>query len=87
MGVSDGLQFKSSNLTVCTIAQSEALCEFCSPSTSLTSAHCFYFLRSTVKREFLSGEKATGEEAMGQQATGMNAFAFSRLETTESEFQ
>ena len=26
------------------------------------------------------------EEAMGQQATGMNAFAFSRLETTESEF-
>ena len=40
-----------------------------------------------MKREFLSGEKATGEEAMGQQATGMNAFAFSRLETTESEFQ
>ena len=30
---------------------------------------------------------ATTEEAMGQQATGMNAFAFSRLETTESEFQ
>ena len=40
-----------------------------------------------MKREFPSGEKATGEQAMGQQATGMNAFAFSRLETTESEFQ
>ena len=39
-----------------------------------------------MKREFPSGEKATGEQAMGQQATGMNAFAFSRLETTESEF-
>ena len=32
-------------------------------------------------------EQATGEPATGEQATGMNASAFSRLETTETEFE
>jgi hypothetical protein len=34
----------------------------------------------------MEGMVKSNEEAMSQQATDMNAFAFSRLETTESEF-
>ena len=54
MDESDGLQSKSSNLTVCTIAKSEVLRMFCSPRTSLTPAQRVCFLTTTVKRELPS---------------------------------